>query len=74
MVADLLSGAGEGDRIEIREQLGEMVDQLAEGVDAALEATADLDSADRISMRQAEASLAALRAAHTALAAARQRV
>ncbi|MFC4170059.1 hypothetical protein [Teichococcus aestuarii] len=70
MVAGLLSWAGEEGRIEVRERLEELASQLAEGVEAAQEATADLDSSDRIGLRQAEAAVAVLRAAHDAFKAA----
>lgn len=68
MVAALLAGAG--DRIEVGEQLGAMAQQLAEGVEAAREAAADLDRADEAGQRQADAAIASLMAARDVLAAA----
>lgn len=71
IVKDWLEGAEEERRIEVREHLGEMTGQLAEGVEAAAEALDDMERDDEAGRRHANAALHALRAAQTALLQAR---
>ena len=67
LVKAWLDGAGEDRRIEVREHLGEMGGQLAEGVEAAAEALDDMERDDEAGRRHAGAALQALRAAQAAL-------
>lgn len=66
MVAALLSGVE--DRIEIGELLGEMAEQLKEGVEAAQDAAAEIDRTDSVGQRQASTAIASLTAARDIVA------
>jgi hypothetical protein len=58
--------APEADRMEIRERLDELREQLTEGVGHAEEQVADLDSSEAAAVKQASAMLAALMATRDA--------
>lgn len=67
MVQAWLEGAGEEQRIELRERLGEMQEQLLEGIEAAGDMLDDIDAEDVAAKRHSDNALAALRAAREAL-------
>ena len=66
-----LADAGDEGRIEVRELLEDIQAQLTEGVEAAQEAAADMDQAEKGAVAAAGRSLSALVAARDAIAHAR---
>ncbi len=60
LIAGEWTTAPDADRMEIRERLDELREQLSEGVGHAEEQVADLDSSEPAAMKQASAMLAAL--------------
>ena len=66
-----LADTGVEGQIEVKEQLEDIQAQLTEGVEAALEAAADMDQAEKAAITAATKSLAALVAARDAVARAR---
>ncbi|WP_419900755.1 hypothetical protein [Roseomonas sp. USHLN139] len=70
MVQAWLDGAGEEQRIELRDRLGEMQEQLLEGIEAAGDMMDDVDASDTVAQRHGNNALAALKAAREALVAA----
>ena len=66
-----LAEVGVEGRIDLKEQLEDIQAQLAEGVEAAQEAAADLDQQERAAVSAAGKSLSALVAARDAVARAR---
>ncbi|WP_419897034.1 hypothetical protein [Roseomonas sp. USHLN139] len=70
MVRQWLDGAGEGERIALRERISDMHAELAAGVEAAQEQVDDLERDDLAGRRHATSAMLALQAARDALAAA----
>ena len=60
VIAGEWTSAPEADRLEIRERLDELRENLVEGVGHAEEQVADLDSSEPAAVKQAGAMLAAL--------------